>query len=187
MATSPGRGSAMKTMRNIHVNLTQNTASAKKRSGVFVWLLNTVTRKPKQVWGYPNKSFCKAKIASVIHLSWLPLVCSLEMAQKRRRRFSLHGAKEQSIIHIFPKSILQTLAYFCGVEVLAILFMKRKIYKLQIVQLMSERQRNQPLRSDKKFFWGWTFVIGFSCYTIAIWYFLFCLEWIIIGKRCLSQ
>ena len=74
----------------------------------------------------------------------------------------LYGAKEQYIIQIFLKSILQTLAYFCGVEVLSILFMKRKIYKLQIVQLMSERQRNQPLRTDKKLFWGWTLLFGIS-------------------------
>lgn len=84
----------------------------------------------------------------------------------------LHGAKEQPIIQIFFKSILQTLAYFGGVEVLSILFMKRKIFKLQIVQLMSERQRNQPLRSDKKLFWGWTLVISFSCYTAL----LFCIS-----------
>ncbi len=80
----------------------------------------------------------------------------------------LHGAAEQSIIQIFLKSILQTLVYFSGAEVLSILFMKRKIYKLQIVQLMSEKQRNQPLRSDKKLFWGRTFVISFSCYTALL-------------------
>ncbi len=76
----------------------------------------------------------------------------------------LQGAGEQSVFQIILKSIIQTLVYFCGVEVFSILFMRRKIYKLQIVQLMSEKQRNQPLSSDKKSFWRRTFVISFSCY-----------------------
>lgn len=80
----------------------------------------------------------------------------------------LHGAKEQSIIQIFLKSILQTLVYFSGAEVLSILFMKRKIYKLQIVQLMSEKQHNQPFSSDKKPFWGWILVISYSCYVALL-------------------
>lgn len=84
----------------------------------------------------------------------------------------LYGIKEESIIQIFLKSILQTLVYFCGAEVLSILFIKRKIYKLQIAQLMREKQRNQPLRSDKKLFWGRTFFISFSCYTAL----LFCIS-----------
>lgn len=80
----------------------------------------------------------------------------------------LQGAGEQSISPIILKSILQTLAYFCCVEVLSILFMKRKIYKLQIVQLMSEKQRSQPLRTAKKHVWGFMIVISFSCYMILL-------------------
>lgn len=80
----------------------------------------------------------------------------------------LQGTGEQSMFPIILKSIIQTLVYFCGVEVLSILFMKRKIYKLQIVQLMSEKQRNQPLRSDKKLFWGRALAISFSCYAALL-------------------
>lgn len=76
----------------------------------------------------------------------------------------LQGAGEQSIFQMIIKSVLQTLAYFCSVEVLSVLFMKRNIYKMQIVQLIGEKQRNQPLRADKKFFWGGMFTIGYFCY-----------------------
>lgn len=42
--------------------------------------------------------------------------------------------------------------------------MKRKIYKLQIVQLRREKQRNQPLGAGKKSFWGWMLMISFFGY-----------------------
>lgn len=40
----------------------------------------------------------------------------------------LQGAWHQSMFQIILKSILQTFAYFCCVEILSILFMKQKIY-----------------------------------------------------------
>lgn len=79
-------------------------------------------------------------------------------------RTILQGAGEHSILQIILKSILQTLAYFCCVEVLSLFLIKRKICKLQIVQLMNEKRRNQPLRANKKHFWGLMLVISFSCY-----------------------
>ena len=42
----------------------------------------------------------------------------------------------------------------CCVEILSIFFMKRKIYKLQIVELIREKQRKQPLDADNKIFWS---------------------------------
>ncbi len=42
----------------------------------------------------------------------------------------------------------------CCVEILSIFFMKRKIYKLQIVELIREKQRKQPLDADNKTFWS---------------------------------
>ncbi len=69
-----------------------------------------------------------------------------------------------SIFRIILKSTLQTFLYFCCVEILSIFFMKRKIYKLQIVQLMREKQRNQPLDAGKKSFWGWMLMISFFGY-----------------------
>lgn len=76
----------------------------------------------------------------------------------------LQETGNHSILQIVLKSVLQTLAYFCLVEVLSIFFMKRTIYKLQIVQLMREKQRNQPLGAGKKSFWGWMLMISFFCY-----------------------
>ena len=68
------------------------------------------------------------------------------------------------ILRIILQSALQTFVYFCCVEVLSIFFMKHKIYKLQIVQLMQEKQRNQPLGADKRTFWGWILMISFFSY-----------------------
>lgn len=70
----------------------------------------------------------------------------------------------RSMSRIILKSILQTFGYFCCVEILTTFFMKRKIYKLQIVQLMREKQHNQPLGTGRKSFWGWMLMISFFGY-----------------------
>ncbi len=70
----------------------------------------------------------------------------------------------QSIFQIIVKSIIQTFVYFCCVKGLSIFLVKRKIYKLQIVQLMVEKQRNQPLETKRQSFWGQIFIVSFSCY-----------------------
>ena len=76
----------------------------------------------------------------------------------------LPETESHSLFRIILKSTLQTLIYFCYVEILSIFFIKRKIYKLQIVQLMREKQRNQPLDAGKKSFWGWMLMISFFGY-----------------------
>ena len=76
----------------------------------------------------------------------------------------LQETRSHSILRIILKSVLQTFVHFCFVEILSIFFMKRKIYKLQIVQLMREKQRNQPLGAGKKSFWGWMLLISFFGY-----------------------
>ena len=76
----------------------------------------------------------------------------------------LQETGSHSIFRIILKSVLQTFVYFCFVEILSIFFMKRKIYTLQIVQLMREKQRNQPLGAGKKSFWGWMLMISFFGY-----------------------
>ncbi len=73
-----------------------------------------------------------------------------------------------SIFRIILKSTLQTFLYFCCVEILSIFFMKRKIYKLQIVQLMREKQRNQPFSTGKKSFWRWMLMISFFGYLASL-------------------
>lgn len=76
----------------------------------------------------------------------------------------LQETGSHSILQIILESTLQTFVYFCCVEVLSIFFMKRKIYKLQIMQLMQEKQRNQPLGAGNKSFWGWGLMISFFSY-----------------------
>lgn len=79
-------------------------------------------------------------------------------------RTLLQETGSHSIFRIILKSTLQTFLYFCFVEILSIFFMKHKIYKLQIVQLMREKQRNQPFSAGKKSFWGWMLMISFFGY-----------------------
>jgi len=76
----------------------------------------------------------------------------------------LQETGNHSILRIILKSVLQTFVYFCCVEVLSIFMMKHNIYKLHIVQLMREKQRNQPLGAGKKSFWGWMLMISFIGY-----------------------
>ncbi len=83
-------------------------------------------------------------------------------------RVLLRGAENPSISGIALKGVLQTLAYFCCVEASSIFFLKGKIYKLQIVRLMREKERNQPLRENKKSFWGWALLISFFGYFVLL-------------------
>lgn len=76
----------------------------------------------------------------------------------------LQTTGEPSIIQPLLKSVLPTLVYFCCAEFLSGFFLKLTIYKLQIVQLMNEKRRNQSLSADKKSFWGLLFSISFSVY-----------------------
>lgn len=112
----------------------------------------------------------KLSLVFLCELSVIGLVCCLLGVILGMGIFSicchtlLQETGSHSIFRIILKSTLQTFFYFCCVEILSIFFMKRKIYKLQIVQLMREKQRNQPLGADKKSFWGWMLMISFSGY-----------------------
>lgn len=112
----------------------------------------------------------KLSLVFLCELSIIGLICFLLGSVSGTGIFSicchtlLQVTGSQSILRIILKSVLQTFVYFCCVEALSIFFMKRRIYKLQIVQLMREKQRNQPLGADKKSFWGWMFLISFSGY-----------------------
>ena len=80
----------------------------------------------------------------------------------------LREVQNPSMPGIVLKSVLQTFACFCCVEVSSILLLKQKIYKLQIVQLMHEKQRNQPLKENRKPFWGWVLLISFCSYLMLL-------------------
>ena len=112
----------------------------------------------------------KLSLVFLCELSVIGLVCFLPGVILGTGTFSicchtlLQETGSYSIFRIILKSTLQTFLYFCCVEILSIFFMKRKIYKLQIVQLMREKQRNQPLGAGKKSFWGWMLMISFFGY-----------------------
>ncbi len=115
----------------------------------------------------------KLSLVFLCELSLIGLVCFLLGASLGTGIFSIccHTLLEtgsHSILRIILKSALQTFVYFCCVEVLSIFFMNRKIYKLQIVQLMWEKQRNQPLGAGKKSFWGWMLLISFFGYVALL-------------------
>ena len=112
----------------------------------------------------------KLSLVFLFELSVMGLVCFLLGVAFGSGIFSicchtvLQEAESHSILRIILKSVRQTFVYFCFVEILSIFFMKRKIYKLQIVELIREKQHNQPLDADKKTFWGWMFIISFFSY-----------------------
>ena len=112
----------------------------------------------------------KLSLVFLCELSVIGLVCFLLGAALGAGIFSicchtlLQETESHSILRIILKSVQQTFVYFCCVEVLSIFLMKRKIYELQIVQLMREKQRNQPLGAGKKSFWGWMLMISLFIY-----------------------
>ncbi len=112
----------------------------------------------------------KLSLVFLCELSVIGLICFLLGITLGTGIFSicchtlLKEAGNQSILRIVLKGSLQTFVYFCCVEVLSILYMRRKLYSLQIVQLIREKQRNQPFRADKKSFWWWMLMISFSSY-----------------------
>ncbi len=116
----------------------------------------------------------KLSLLFLSELSFIGLICFLLGTALGIGMFSiccfslLQGSGGQSIFPIMVKSIFQTFVYFGGVEILSIVLIKRKIYKLQIVQLMVEKQHNQPLGIKKKSFWGKIFFISFSCFIVLL-------------------
>ena len=130
----------------------------------------------------------KLSLVFMCELSVIGLVCFFLGAALGTGIFSicfhtlLQETGSHSILLIILKSALQTFVYFCCVEVLSIFFMKLKIYKLQIIQLMREKQRNQPLSADKKSFWGWILIISSLGY-LAL---LFCISFMPDGIMTVS-
>jgi hypothetical protein len=61
------------------------------------------------------------------------------------------------------KSVLITICFFVIVEAVSAFCIRRKIYKLQIYELMNEKRRNQTLGGKKKTAWGLSLVISCSC------------------------
>lgn len=145
---------------------------------VLVNYINTfiVRQRAKEFATYMLLGMEKDKLSLVFlcELSVIGLICFLLGVTLGMGGFSIYcytllqETGSQSIFPIITKSIIQTFAYSCCVEVLSVLFMKRKIYELQIVQLMNERRRNQPLGAGKKSFWGRVFVISFFSYSALL-------------------
>lgn len=74
------------------------------------------------------------------------------------------GGKGQLTLGVMPGSSLQTFAFFCLAELLAAFRMKRKLYPLQIHQLMHEKHRNQMLPTNKPRPWGAWLIVSFFAY-----------------------
>ncbi len=146
--------------------------------GVLADYINTflVKQRTKEFATYLLLGMEKSKLSLVFlcELSVIGLVCFLLGIGLGTGIFSgcylwlLHGIENQSLLQVMLKSILQTFVYFCGVELLSILFMRRKLYKLQIIQLMEAKRRNQPMNAARKSFWGRTLIIGFMGYVILL-------------------
>lgn len=85
-------------------------------------------------------------------------------------RILQEGAGGKALLEMTGESILQTFLYFGFTEALSVLFMRRKIYKLQIIRLMHEKRRNQPLKRGRagRFFWGVVFLTGFLGYLLLL-------------------
>lgn len=72
-------------------------------------------------------------------------------------RFRLSGA-------LYGKSMLYTLVYFCIVETICALSLKHRLNKLQIRELMHEKNRSQTVKNKGNYKnWGLLFCISFLC------------------------
>ncbi len=88
----------------------------------------------------------------------------------------LRGIATRTVAPIILKSIVQTAIYFIIVEMVSIVCMKKKIYCLQINQLMHEKKRNQPFHANRKGVWGWITIGSFLCFWILVCFITFMSE-----------
>ena len=85
-----------------------------------------------------------------------------------------HSAEIQQILMI--KTIFQTFCFFCIVEILSAVRIHRKIYKLQICDLMNENRRNQSLDGKKEKLWAIWLCISFFSFILLLCGIVFCSE-----------
>lgn len=71
-------------------------------------------------------------------------------------------------MQIISKGVLQTLMYFCIVEIVSIFRVKRWLYKLEISRLMNEKRHNEPLRTAGKSFWCRVFTINLLLFLVLL-------------------
>lgn len=60
--------------------------------------------------------------------------------------------------------VLQTLVYFCIIQLLSALRMRQKLYKLQIHQLMNKKRQNEPLKSSRPAHWSAWLIVSLSTF-----------------------
>lgn len=75
---------------------------------------------------------------------------------------------EVSLLKVILNSSFMSFVYFLLMELLSLLLMKRKIYRLQIVDLIREKRLNQPLKADKMRLYGTTLTVCFVVYLILL-------------------
>lgn len=65
---------------------------------------------------------------------------------------------------LYGKSVLYTLCYFCFIEMICAFRLKRRLDKLQIRELMYEKNRNQSVKNKDNYKkWGTIFFFSFVC------------------------
>ena len=65
---------------------------------------------------------------------------------------------------LYCKSIFYTLCYFCIIEIVCAFLLKHRLDKLQIRELMYEKNRNQSVKNKDNYKkWGITFLSSFVC------------------------
>ena len=78
--------------------------------------------------------------------------------------FSMPLQEIESYGLLYCNSIFYTLCYFCLVEIACAFGLKQRLDKLQIRELMYEKNRNQSLKDKDNYIkWGITFLSGFVC------------------------
>lgn len=85
--------------------------------------------------------------------------------------FPVFHISENQITSAFAlmiKSIWKTFVYFCFVEFVAALFMKRKICNLQISDLMKEKNRNQKIVGNRHRLWITVFVCSILTFAVML-------------------
>lgn len=78
----------------------------------------------------------------------------------------LSGDADNSLLEIILKGSFQSLICFLFMEAISILIIKRKIRKLQIIELMREKRLNQPFGIGKKRMYFVTLLVGSTLYLL---------------------
>lgn len=99
---------------------------------------------------------------------------------------SLHEMKQCGFL--YGKSIFYTFLLFCLIEIVCSFRLRRRLSKLQIRELMYERNRNQcEKRTGNHKKWGIIFLFCFACFIGCVYGIVFCRKFILFISYLLWQ